>query len=165
MTAPGTVPAILRWPDPRLRTPAAPVEAVTDAHRAHWEDMLRAMYAMPGVGLAAPQIGVMLRLAVVDAGAGPIRLADPEVIHASAELRAHEEASPCLPGVSATVRRPRAVTVRYLDETGAAAERDFVRLEATSVQHQIDHLDGRMFFDRLSRTRRDMVLRKAAKCA
>lgn len=155
----------LRWPDPRLRTAAAPVGAVTDEHRRVWDDMLDAMYAMPGVGLAAPQVGVMLRLAVVDAGRGPIRLADPQVIAASAETRPHEEASPNLPGVSATVHRPRAVTVRYLDETGAPAERDFVMLEATSVQHQIDHLDGRMFFDRLSRTKRDMLLRKAKRCA
>ena len=155
----------LRWPDPRLRTPAAPVGAVTDEHRAVWDDMLDAMYAMTGVGLAAPQIGVMLRLAVVDAGKGPIRLADPRIVAASAEPREHEEASPNLPGVSAVVRRPRAVTVRYLDETGAAVERDFVMLEATSVQHQIDHLAGRMFFDRLSRTRRDMLLRRAKRCA
>ena len=155
----------LRWPDPRLRSRAEPVGTVTDAHRRVWEDMLEAMYAMPGVGLAASQIGVMLRLAVVDAGQGPVRLADPVVLHASAEMRPHEEASPNLPGVSALVPRPRAVTVGYLDETGTRVERDFVMLEATSVQHQIDHLDGRMFFDRLSRTRRDMLLRKAKRCA
>ena len=107
----------------------------------------------------------MLRLAVVDAGRGPIRLADPEVIAASTEMREHEEASPNLPGLSATVKRPRAVTVRFLDAAGARVERDFVMLEATSVQHQIDHLDGRMFFDRLSRTKRDMLLRKAKRCA
>ncbi|WP_308917487.1 peptide deformylase [Jannaschia sp. LMIT008] len=155
----------LRWPHPVLRTAAAPVGAVTDEHRRIWDRMLDAMYAMPGVGLAAPQIGVPLRLAVVDAGQGPIRLADPEVVSASAVLRAHEEASPNLPGVSAVVKRPRAVTVRFLDVAGARVERNFVMLEATSVQHQIDHLDGGMFFDRLSRTKRDMLLRKAAKCA
>ena len=153
----------LRWPDPRLRRPAAPVGEVTDAHRAVWDEMLEAMYAMPGVGLAAPQIGVMLRLAVVDDGAGPVRLADPEIVAASAQLRAHEEASPNLPGVSASVKRPRAVTVRYTDAAGARREEEFVLLRATSVQHQIDHLEGRMFFDRLSRTRRDMLLRRAAK--
>ncbi|UWQ22879.1 peptide deformylase [Jannaschia sp. W003] len=156
---------ILRWPDPRLRRAAAPVGEVTDAHRTLWDEMIEVMRAMPGVGLAAPQIGEMIRLAVVDAGRGAIRLADPEIVASSAELRPHEEASPCLPGVSALVARPRAVTVRYLDETGARTERDFVMLEATSIQHQIDHLEGRMFFDRLSRTRRDMLLRKARKCA
>ena len=155
----------LRWPDPRLRTPAAPVGAVTDAHRAIWDEMLEAMYAMPGVGLAAPQIGVMLRLAVVDAddGTGPVRLADPVIVAASGQTRRHVEASPNLPGVSAPVDRPRAVTVAYADETGRRREGEFVLLRATSVQHQIDHLDGRMYFDRLSRTRRDMLLRKAAK--
>ena len=157
----------LRWPDRRLSTPAAPVGRVDDAVRAIWAQMVDAMRAMPGVGLAAPQIGVMRRLAVVDSGDGQgvAYLADPRVIHASAEMREHEEASPNLPGMSAKVRRPRAVTVAYLDETGAKVEAEFVLLRATSVQHQIDHLDGRMYFDRLSRLKRDMVLRKAAKCA
>ncbi len=156
--------AFLRWPDPRLRTKADPVEAVDDEVRAIWEQMLQAMYAMPGVGLAAPQIGIMRRLAVVDAGQGAIRLANPEILHASVELRAHDEGSPNLPGVSARLKRPRAVTVGYLDVAGDRVERDFVMLEATSVQHQIDHLDGRMYFDRLSKVKRDMLLRKAQKC-
>lgn len=151
------------WPDPRLRTKAAPVGTVDDEVRVIWQRMLDAMYAMPGVGLAAPQLGILRRLAVVDAGEGPIRLADPIVLHSSVEMRAHDEASPNLPGVSARVTRPRAVTVTYLDETGTRVRRDFVKLEATSVQHQIDHLDGRMYFDRLSRTKRDMLLRKARK--
>ena len=155
----------LRWPDKRLRTPAGPVGAVTDAHRAVWDEMVEAMRAMPGVGLAAPQIGVMLRLAVVDDGTGVTRLADPEVVAASARMREHEEASPNLPGVSAVVSRPRAVTVAYTDETGARREEEFVLLRATSVQHQIDHLDGRMFFHRLSRLKRDRLLKRAAKLA
>jgi len=124
------------------------------------------MEAMPGVGLAAPQIGVMLRLAVVDASEGrgqAVRMANPEVLHASVKLRPHEEASPNLPGVSAKLERPRAVTVCFLNEAGDLEERDFVGLWATSVQHQIDHLAGRMYFDRLSKVKRDMLLRKAAK--
>lgn len=156
------------WPDPRLRTPAAPVPAITDEVRAHWQDMIDTMEAMPGVGLAAPQIGVMLRLAVVDASEArgqAVRMANPEVLHASAQLRPHEEASPNLPGVSSLIARPRAVTVRFLNEAGEAEERDFVGLWATSVQHQIDHLDGKMFFDRLSKLRRDMLLRRARKGA
>ncbi|CTQ31966.1 peptide deformylase [Jannaschia rubra] len=159
--------AFLRWPDPRLKTPAAPVDAVDDGVRAIWNEMVEAMHAMPGVGLAAPQLGIMRRLAVVDAGdgRGVTRLANPVILHASAEMREHDEASPNLPGVSARIRRPRAVTVAYLDEDGAAREEDFVLLRATSVQHQIDHLDGRMYVDRLSRTKRDMLLRKARKCA
>ena len=154
------------WPDARLTTPAAEVAEVTDATRAIWDEMIAAMRAMPGgVGLAAPQLGVMQRLAVVDAGDGfgVTRLANPRVVHASARTATHEEASPNLPGVSAPVARPRAVTVAYLDETGAAIEQEFVLLRATSVQHQIDHLDGRMYFHRLSRLKRDMLLRKVRK--
>jgi len=154
------------WPDRRLRQPAAPVDAITDGIRAIWDDMIETMEAMPGVGLAAPQIGVMRQLAVVDASEArgqAVRMANPRVLHASMELREHDEASPNLPGVSAVVARPRAVTVAFLDERGDEVERDFVLLWATSVQHQIDHLAGRMYFDRLSRTRRQMLLRKAAK--
>ena len=156
----------LPWPDKRLRTAAEPVEAITDEIHAIWQDMIDTMEAMPGVGLAAPQIGVMLRLAVVDASAErgkAVRMANPEVLHASIELREHEEASPNLPGVSAKVKRPRAVTVRFLNEAGEVEERDFVGLWATSVQHQIDHLNGRLYFDRLGKVKRDMLLRKAKK--
>ncbi len=156
----------LRWPDPRLATPAAPVAAVTDDTRAIWDEMIRAMEAMPGVGLAAPQLGVMLRLAVVDASTErgrAIRMANPEVLEAAPELAPRTEASPNLPGVSAELRRPARVRVRWLDETGAAVERDFDGLWATSVQHQIDHLDGRMFFDRLKPVKRRMLLARAAK--
>ncbi|MGD9862136.1 MAG: peptide deformylase [Pseudodonghicola sp.] len=156
----------LPWPDKRLRTPAEPVETITDEIRAIWDDMIDTMEAMPGVGLAAPQIGVMLRLAVVDASEArgqAVRMANPEVLHASVQLRPHEEASPNLPGVSATIERPRAVTVRFLNDRGEVEERDFVGLWATSVQHQIDHLAGRMYFDRLSKVKRDMLLRKARK--
>ncbi len=106
----------------------------------------------------------MLRLAVVDASEGrgqAIRMANPEILHASVEPRDHEEASPNLPGVSARVTRPRAVTVRFLNAAGEAEERDFVHLWATSVQHQIDHLDGRLYVDRLSRVKRDMLLRRS----
>jgi len=156
----------LPWPDKRLKSVAAPVEAVTDDIRAIWDDMTDTMEAMPGVGLAATQIGVMQRLAVVDASAGrgeAMRMANPEILHSSIELREHEEASPNLPGVSAKVKRPRAVTVRFLNEAGEIEERDFVGLWATSVQHQIDHLNGRLYFDRLSKVKRDMLLRKARK--
>jgi len=156
----------LPWPDSRLRSPAAPVEAITEDIRALWDDMIDTMEKMPGVGLAAPQIGVMLRLAVVDASEArgqAVRMANPEVLHASVQMRTHEEASPNLPGVSARIDRPRAVTVRFLNAAGEIEERDFVNLWATSVQHQIDHLDGRMFFDRLGRVKRDMLLRKARK--
>ncbi|WP_170526286.1 peptide deformylase [Ruegeria arenilitoris] len=161
-----TVRPCLPWPDKRLRTKAEPVTEITDEIRAIWDDMIDTMEAMPGVGLAAPQIGVMLRLAVVDGSAErgrAVRLANPEILHSSIELREHDEASPNLPGVSAKIRRPRAVTVRFLNEKGEIDRRDFVGIEATSVQHQIDHLNGRMYFDRLSKVKRDMLLRKAKK--
>lgn len=154
------------WPDARLKTPAAPVEAITDEVRAIWDEMIVAMEAMPGVGLAAVQLGIGLRLAVVDASDArgqALRLANPEVIEASTATRPHEEASPNLPGVSAKVVRPAEVTVRYLNEAGQWDRRSFEGLWATSVQHQIDHLDGRMYFDRLSRVKRQMLLKKAGK--
>jgi len=162
------VRAVLRWPDRRLRTAAAPVAAIDDGVRALWDEMIDVMEAMPGVGLAAPQLGDMRALAVVDASrerGQAVRMANPEVLHASVEMREHEEASPCLPGVSAVVTRPRAVTVRFLNAGGEVEERDFVGLWATSVQHQIDHLQGRMYFDRLGRVKRDMLLRRARKVA
>lgn len=161
-----TVRPCIPWPDKRLRTPVAEVAGITDEIRAIWTDMIDTMEAMPGVGLAAPQIGVMLRLAVVDASEARgqvVRMANPEILHASVQLRDHDEASPNLPGVHASISRPRAVTVRFLNADGAVEERDFVGLWATSVQHQIDHLDGRMYFDRLSKMKRDMLLRKARK--
>jgi len=154
------------WPDKRLRTPASDVSGITDEIRAIWDDMIETMEAMPGVGLAAPQIGVMQRLAVVDASESrgqAVRMANPEILHSSVKPRTHEEASPNLPGVSAKLERPRAVTVRFLNKAGELDERDFVGLWATSVQHQIDHLAGRMYFDRLSKVKRDMLLRKATK--
>lgn len=156
----------LPWPDKRLRTAAAEVSEITDEIRAVWTDMIDTMEAMPGVGLGANQIGVMLRLAVVDGSkerGRAVRMANPEVLHASTQLREHEEASPNLPGVSAKVKRPRAVTVRYMDETGAITERDFVGIEATSVQHQIDHLNGKLYFDHLSKMKRDMLIKKSKK--
>jgi len=149
-----------------LRTPAADVTEITDDIRALWDEMIDAMDAMPGVGLAAPQLGVSLRLAVVDASdkrGQAIRLANPTILHVSTELRLHEEASPNLPGISAPLERPRAVTVRFMNESGQYDRHDFVGLWATSVQHQIDHLNGKMYFDRLSRTKRDMLIKKAQK--
>ncbi len=162
MTARRCIP----WPDKRLRTPAAPVDEITDEIRAIWDDMIDTMEAMPGVGLAAPQIGIGLRLAVVDASSErgkAVRMANPEILHESVQLRDHEEASPNLPGVSAKISRPRAVTVAFLNADGVRDRQDFVGLWATSVQHQIDHLNGRMYFDRLSKVKRDMLLRKARK--
>jgi peptide deformylase len=159
---------ILQWPDPRLRRPAETVAVVTEGIRAIWDDMIDTMEAMQGqgVGLAAPQIGVMQRLAVVDCSKTrdqAIRMANPEIIAASGVTNTHTEASPCLPGVGAPVIRPAEVTVRFMNADGAVEERAFDGLWATSVQHQIDHLAGRMYFDRLSRLRRERLLKKAEK--
>jgi len=156
------------WPDKRLRAAAAPVEAITDEVRAIWDEMIEAMETMPGVGLAAVQLGIPMALAVVDASetrGQAIRMANPEILHVSVQMRTHDEASPNLPGVSAKIERPRAVTVRFLDEKGIWDRRDFVGLWATSVQHQIDHLQGKMYFDRLGKVKRDMLLKRAQKLA
>ena len=158
----------LPWPDKRLKTVADPVTEITDEVRAVWQDMIDTMEAMPGVGMGAPQIGVLQRLAVVDASeerGQVVRMANPEILHASAKLRDHEEASPNLPGVSAKISRPRAVTVRFMNEQGDMEERDFVGLWATSVQHQIDHLNGKLYFDHLSKVKRDMLIKKSRKLA
>jgi peptide deformylase len=131
-----------------------------------WDEMVETMDAMPGYGLAAPQIGISQRLAVVDCSdkrGQAVRMANPEILHASVQMRRHEEASPNLPGISAIIERPRAVTVRFLNELGEIEERDFVGLWATSVQHQIDHLNGKMFVDHLSAMRRKMLIAKADK--
>jgi peptide deformylase len=156
----------LPWPHPILKSAAATVTAITDDIRAIWADMIDTMDTMPGYGLAAVQIGIPLRLAVVDCSTErgqAIRMANPEILHASVQPRDHEEASPNLPGVSALITRPRAVTVRYLNEQGEMEDRDFVHLWATSVQHQIDHLAGKMYFDHLSPLKRKMLLAKAEK--
>ncbi|MDQ1847121.1 peptide deformylase [Gemmobacter fulvus] len=161
-----TVRRCLPWPDKRLQTPAAPVDAITDEVRAIWADMVDTMDAMPGYGLGAPQIGVMLRLAVVDCSderGRAVLMANPEVLFASGQFREHEEASPNLPGVSAVIARPRAVTVRFLNAEGEMEDRDFVNLWATSVQHQIDHLNGRLYFDHLKPLKRKMLIAKAEK--
>jgi peptide deformylase len=154
------------WPAQVLRQPAADVAEITDEVRAIWADMVETMEAMPGYGLAAVQIGVPLRLAVVDcseARGQAVLMANPQVLHASGQFREHDEASPNLPGVSAVIRRPRAVTVRFLNAAGAWEDRDFVNLWATSAQHQIDHLAGKMYFDHLTPLKRKMLIAKADK--
>ena len=156
----------LQWPHQVLRRPAADVAEITPEIQAIWADMVDTMEAMPGYGLAAVQIGVPLRLAVVDCSTGRgqvVLMANPVVLHASAQLRPHDEASPNLPGVSATIERPRAVMVQFLNAQGALEERDFVELWATSAQHQIDHLAGKMYFDHLSVVKRSMLIAKAGK--
>ena len=154
-----TVRPFVMWPDKRLRTVCAPVAEVTNDIRRVWVDMVDTMDAMPGIGLGAPQIGVMLQLAVVDVTPDRSRrilLANPKILSTSDALHTRTEASPCLPVVQADITRPNAVSVRYLGEAGVIERRDFEGLEARSVQHQIDHLSGRMYFDNLGRVKRDI---------
>lgn len=154
----------IRWPDRRLRTKVAQIDAVSDDTRALWNDMIETMYAMPGVGLAAPQIGEMHAVCVVDCSDSQdqaIRMANPMIVEASREMFEWDEASPNLPGISARIARPKVVIVSYLDHHGFRVRNEFKDLWATSVQHQIDHLDGKMFFDRLGRVKRERLLKQA----
>ena len=156
----------LKWPDKRLRSRANEVIEITQDIFSIWDDMIDTMNAMPGIGLAAPQIGINLRLAVVDASKAwdkPVKLANPEIIQASMECSETEEASPNLRGISAKIKRPKKVTIRFLNKEGFIDRKDFTGLWATSIQHQIDHLNGKMFFDNLSKVRRDILLRKVKK--
>lgn len=161
-----TIRPFVMWPDKRLRTAVPMVGEINDEIRAVWSDMIETMDAMPGVGLAAPQIGVMMQLAVVDVSSRRNRrilLANPSILDASEEMNTYDEASPNLPDLSAPIVRPKKVCVRFLNEDGVITRRDFDGLEATSVQHQIDHLNGRMYFDNLGRVKKDILLRKARK--
>ncbi|MEM9430436.1 MAG: peptide deformylase [Pseudomonadota bacterium] len=156
----------LIYPDKRLLTPALPVSSVDDDVRSIWEEMLAAMYAMPGVGLAAPQLGIPWRLAVVDcdpANPAPVRMANPELLEMGEEVELGPEGSPNLPGLTADVPRATSVRVRFLDAEGAVLERRFDGLWARSVQHQIDHLGGRLYVDRLRPVKRRLLLARHAK--
>ena len=149
------------FPNPVLKARAAEVAGVDDEVRAIWEEMLAAMYEMPGVGLAAPHLGIGLRLAVVDCSDSkdqPVRLANPVLLSASDEEQTIREGSPNLPGVWAEVTRPARVVVSFLDAEGEERERAFEGLWATSVQHQVDHLNGKLFFDRLGPVKRQRLL-------
>jgi len=160
---------ILIHPDPRLKKVCAPVAEVDGDVRRLMDDMLQTMYDAPGIGLAAPQVGVLSRVIVMDCAKGederpePICLANPEVIDASDELREHEEGCLSIPDVFAMVTRPNAVRVRYLDRDGNPQERDFEGVRSTCVQHEIDHLNGKLFIDYLSAMRRQMITSKMKK--
>lgn len=161
-----TVRPFLMWPDKRLRQSVPDIPGVTDDTRAIWNDMIDTMYAMPGVGLAAPQIGVMQALAVVDCSDGrdqPLRLANPRLTWVSDEMQEQTEGSPNVPNQWAKLRRPAKVRVRFLEETGEDVEQAFEGLWATSVQHQMDHLAGKLYFDRLGKVKRQMIIARHLK--
>lgn len=176
---------ILVIPDPRLRAIAEPVNEITAATRALIADMLETMYDAPGIGLAATQIGVMQRIVVVDCAKQdaveanpetgeeaspavppePIALINPEIIWVSEETRLHEEGCLSIPDYYEMVERPDRIKVRYLDENGQTVERDADGLLATCVQHEIDHLNGKLFIDYISRLKRERVTKKFLKAA
>ncbi|MDF1585663.1 peptide deformylase [Marinimicrococcus flavescens] len=159
---------ILEVPEPVLKKPAAPVKAVDDALRRLMDDMLETMYAAPGIGLAAPQIGVSRRVIVVDVSRenepdAPLRLCNPEILWRSEEEEIAEEGCLSLPDQYGEVRRPAMVRVRYLDEAGKSREIEAAGLLGRCLQHEIDHLDGILFTDHLTPLKRNMILRKLAK--
>ncbi|MEO1092361.1 MAG: peptide deformylase [Pseudomonadota bacterium] len=159
---------ILVAPHPLLKTPAAVVDAVDAGVHTLLDDMLETMYDAPGIGLAAPQIGVSRRLVVLDVAGkdeprSPLCLINPEVEERSTERSVGEEGCLSLPEIFADVERPSAVTVRYLDRDGQSQTITANGLLARCLQHEIDHLDGVLFVDHLSMLRRKMLLRKLAK--
>jgi peptide deformylase len=159
---------ILIAPQPILKARTRPVgPADADAVRALVPRMFASMYRAPGIGLAAPQVGVGLRLAVVDLMPdernAPIVLVNPEIVATSAELATREEGCLSLPGQYADVTRPARVKVRYQDAEGVRREIEADGLLAACLQHEIDHLDGVLFVDHLSALKRNMLMRKLAK--
>jgi peptide deformylase len=159
---------ILTAPDPRLKKKSLPVEAVDDGVRQLMDDMLETMYDAPGIGLAAPQIGVLKRVIVLDieredTKTGPLFMANPEIIDASDEDVSYEEGCLSVPEHYSDVVRPAKVTVRYLDRDNKVQELAAEGLLATCLQHEIDHLDGILFIDHISALKRNMILRKLLK--
>ena len=160
---------ILIHPDPRLKKVVDPVGDLSDDLRRVADDMLETMYDAPGIGLAAPQIGLMARLIVLDCikesgeAPRPIVMFNPEVIAASDEQSIYDEGCLSIPDQYAEVERPAEVDVRWMDRDGNLQEESFAGLWATCVQHEIDHLNGKLFIDYLSPIKRQMITRKMQK--
>ena len=160
---------ILLHPDPRLKKVSAPIADLSDELRALADDMLETMYDAPGIGLAAPQVGVLSRLIVLDCvkdeneAPKPTIMFNPEIIASSEETNVYEEGCLSLPEQFADVTRPKLVQVRWIDRDGNAQSQEMDGLWATCVQHEIDHLDGKLFIDYLGPMKRQMMTRKAAK--
>ena len=160
---------ILIHPDPRLKKAAAPVASVTDELRRLADDMLETMYDAPGIGLAAPQVAVMSRLIVMDcakeddATPEPMVLINPEVVWTSDERSVYDEGCLSIPEQYAEVERPAEVEVSWMNLDGKTQRVRFDGLWATCVQHEIDHLDGKLFIDYLRPLKRQMITRKMQK--
>jgi peptide deformylase len=161
---------IVTLPDSILRKPSARIERVDDELRALADGMLETMYDAPGVGLAAVQVGILRRLIVVDTSGKdeerqPLVLINPEILTLGSEMRLHEEGCLSIPDVHVEIERPGSVRVRYLDRDGKPQELAAEGLLATAIQHEIDHLNGRLIVDFLSRLKRDIIVRKFKKQA
>lgn len=161
---------IVILPDPILRQVSIPVERVDDELRRLMDDMLETMYAAPGVGLAAIQVGVPRRLLVLDVAgedepAQRICMVNPEILRLGDERRVCEEGCLSIPDVRIEIERPAELTVRYLDREGQSCELTANGLLATAIQHEIDHLDGKLIIDFLSRLKRDIIVRRFRKQA
>ena len=160
---------ILVVPDPRLKEVSKPVEGpVTDAHRALMDDMLETMYDAPGIGLAAIQIGEPVRIIVMDLARedeekAPRYYVNPEIRWSSEELFSYEEGCLSVPEIYDAVERPARVKLKYLDYNGAAVEEDAEGLFAVCIQHEMDHLNGVLFIDHLSRLKRERAITKVRK--
>jgi len=160
--------AILILPDQRLRAVAEPIEKVDAEVKQLAADMLETMYDAPGIGLAAPQIGELRRIVVMDVAKegekpDPIVMINPEILKYSDETVVTEEGCLSIPEIYYEVERPAEVTVRYIDLEGKTVERDAGDRLAICIQHEIDHLDGVLYIDYLSRLKRDRVLKKFQK--
>jgi peptide deformylase len=161
---------IVLLPDPILRQVSTPVEHVDDALRRFLDDMLETMHHAPGIGLAAIQVGVPKRFLVLDLSEDddkptPLFMINPVIVKLGDERRVHEEGCLSIPDVHFEIERPATLTVRYTDRDGRAQKLDADGLLATAIQHEVDHLDGRMIIDYMSRLKRDMVIRKFRKYA
>jgi len=165
---------IIKLPDPVLRLKADPVERVDDDLRRTLDDMLETMYDAPGVGLAAPQVNISRRFIVVDAGnrtkegeeqRAPLCLINPEIVDRGDEMSSYEEGCLSLPDVTVDIARPTSIKVRYIDRDGADQELDAEGFLATVIQHEVDHLDGRLIIDYLSSLKRDVIVRRFKKLA
>ena len=160
---------IVMHPDPRLKKVSAPVADITDELRALADDMLSTMYDAPGIGLAAPQVGVLSRLIVLDCvkeegeAPQPMAMFNPEIVASSDEMNTYEEGCLSIPEQFADVTRPKLVQVRWIDRDGNQQEQEMDGLWATCVQHEIDHLDGKLFIDYLGPMKRQLITRKAVK--
>ena len=160
---------ILIHPDPRLKKVCAPVPDLSDDLRKLGDDMLVTMYEAPGIGLAAPQIGVLSRVIVLDCvkeegeTPKPMVMFNPEIVAASDETNTYDEGCLSIPDQYGEVTRPKTVDVRWIDRDGREQSNTFDGLWATCVQHEIDHLNGKLFIDYLGAMRRQMITRKMQK--